>query len=329
MNRWSVRLALIILGVLLLPHRCPAPLIYRAGEGWTYEPVGGSRWERARAKDQLEVAQAAFDKRDYGLALKAARRVINRWQFSDYAPQAQYLVGRSYEARRMDERAFKEYQKLIEKYPKVTNYEEVLHRQFEIANRFLKGQWFKLWGYIPFFPSMDKTADMYEKMIKNGPYSDVAPQAQMNIGAAREKQKKYDQAVKAYEKASDRYSEQKTVAADALFKAGMAYNKQAKTSDYDQSVAGKAIATFIDFNALYPEDPRQRDTAKIISGLKTEQARGSLAIARFYEKKKFWSGAMIYYNDTVNKDPESKYAGEAKARLTIIQQLIAAQGARR
>jgi hypothetical protein len=29
-------------------------------------------------------------------------------------------------------------------------------------------------GYIPVPPSMDKTADMFEKVVKNGPYSDVA-----------------------------------------------------------------------------------------------------------------------------------------------------------
>ena len=48
--------------------------------------------------------------------------------------------------------------KLLEKYPKVENYDEVLQRQFVIANRYLGGQWFKLWGYVPFFPSMDKTS---------------------------------------------------------------------------------------------------------------------------------------------------------------------------
>ena len=39
-----------------------------------------------------------------------------------------------------DERAFKEYQKLLEKYPKVRTTEEVLQRQFVIANRYLGGR---------------------------------------------------------------------------------------------------------------------------------------------------------------------------------------------
>ena len=51
-------------------------MIYTPGEGWRYESVGGAPWQKTRAKDQLEVAQAAFDKGDQSLALKAARRTV-------------------------------------------------------------------------------------------------------------------------------------------------------------------------------------------------------------------------------------------------------------
>jgi len=49
----------------------------------------------------------------------------------------------------------------------------------------------------------------------------------MDIGTAKEKQENFADAVKAYEKAADRYNDRKPVAADALFKAGLAYQKQA------------------------------------------------------------------------------------------------------
>ena len=61
--------------------------------------MGGGKWTRTRAKDQLEVAQEAFDKKNYSLALKAARRTVRTWPLSDYAPQAQDLVARSHEAK--------------------------------------------------------------------------------------------------------------------------------------------------------------------------------------------------------------------------------------
>ena len=320
MNGRFVCLFLITAGVVMVPLRSPAPLIYTPGEGWTYEPVGGEgKWQRTRAKDQLEVAQTAFDKKDYGLALKAARRVVRVWPLSDYAPAAQYLVGRCYEAKHYDQRAFSEYQKILDTYPKSESVKDVLQRQYEIANRFLAGQWFKLWGYIPFFPSMDRTAGMYEKIVVAGPYSDIAPQAQLKIGAAREKQAHYPEAIKAYELAADRYYERPQVAADALFKAGLAYRHEASTAEYDQSTAGQAIATLTDFITLYPDDPRVPEAQKVIAALKGEQARGNFQIAKFYEKSRKWNGALVYYNEVLLQNPNSPYAAEARQRLDAIK----------
>jgi outer membrane protein assembly factor BamD len=315
MSRRFLGLLLVLVFLLAVPYRSPAPLIYRPGEGWTYEPVGSEgKWQRPRAKEQLEVAQTAFDKKDYKLAQKAAKRVVRVWPLSDYAPQAQYLVARCYEERGQSEKAFAEYQKVLEKQPKSANFEDILQRQFKIANLYLAGKWFKLWGVIPIFSSMDKTAAMYEKIVRNGPYSDVAPQAQMNIGAAREKQKNYPMAAKAYELAADRYHDRMPIASDALYREGLAYKQQAQTAEYDQSTAGQAIATFTDFMALYPADSRVTDAQKTITSLKGEQARGSFETAKFYERYKRWRGALVYYNEVLLLDPNSQYANQARVR---------------
>ncbi len=327
MNRWLSFSFWLCLLWLAFPVPSPAPIVYTPGIGWHYEKVGeeGS-WRREDAKEQLQVAQAAFDKKDYSTALKAGRRIVTdkRWKYGDYAAQAQYLVGRSYEAKHHDEKAFKAYQNLIETYPKLDNFDEVIKRQFAIANRFLNRQRFKAFGYVPIFPSMDKTIKLYEQIIKNGPYSEVAPLAQMNIGAAHENRKvfskvpRYADAAKAYEKAADRYSEQK-LGVDAMWKQAQAYTKQARRAEYDQSIAGQAIATYTDFMTLHPEEPRVKEALNTIDSLKTEQARGSFDIARFYEKKRRWQGALVYYNEVLLKDPVSKYAVEARQRIDRIK----------
>ena len=328
-----IRLVLIAVCLLALPVSSPAPLIYRPGEGWTYEPVGGgAAWQRPRAKEQLEVAQAAFDRKDYSLALKAARRVVVLWPLADYAPQAQYLVARSYEAKGQAEKAFKEYQKLLEKQPKSASFDEIRRRQFEIANRFLAGKRFKLWGYIP-YRSTERTAGMYKDIVKTGPYSDVAPQAQLNIGTAWEKRKTlgfrspdYPAAVQAYDLAADRYHDQPKVASEAIYRAGLAYRKEAQTPDRDQGTAGQAIAKFTEFMALYPNDTRVPQAQQIIATLKDAQARGNFAVAQFYEKRKKWEGARIYYNEVQSQDPNSPYAPEALRRLDQLKQRVRGAG---
>jgi outer membrane protein assembly factor BamD len=321
-TRWFLPLVLLLGGV----WHCPAPLIYTPGEGWVYEPVGAEgAWKRDRAKDQLIVAQDAFDRGDYGLALRAAKRTVKAWPMSDYAPQAQELVAKSYDAKGDPQRAFKEYQKLVEKYPMRADYQKVAAQQYEIANQFLAGKWFKLWGLIPYPPSMSRVAGMYEKIVKNGPFSDIAPEAQMKVGAAREKQRNYKEAVRAYETAADRYHDQPRVASEALYRAGMAYNQQADKADYDQSQAVQAIDTLLDFIALYPGDARVGEAEAVIAALRNERAHGSYEVARFYEKRHRWAGALVYYNEVIVLGPESPYADQARERIESLQRHVRGQ----
>jgi outer membrane protein assembly factor BamD len=309
--------------VVAFPFRSPAPLIYTPGEGFRYEAVGEEgKWHRTQAKDQMAVAQQAFDRKDYSLALKAARRVVKTWPISDYAPQAQFMIAESYQAKGNAEKAFKEYQRLIEKNPKGNDYAKAIEREYAIADQYLAGKWFKLWGFIPYGSSMEKTAKMYDTIVKSGPFSDVAPQAQLKIGAAREKQKSYPLAVKAYELAADRYNDRPKIASEAIYRQGLAYHKQALRADYDQTTAGQAIATFTDFMTLYPDDPRVAKAQELINALRAEQAQGNYHIAKFYEKYHKWGGALVYYNEVQLRDPNSPYAIEAQQRMAELKQRI-------
>lgn len=330
MLRWSTGCLLLLFSLLAFPWTCPAPIIFRAGEGWTYEPVGGSgsNWERKRAKDQLQVAQESFDQGNYRLATKAANRVVKVWPLSDYAGRAQYLVGRCYEARKMDERAFKNYQLTLTKYPKVSNYDEILSRQYDIARRFLGGQRFKLFGVLPLFRNMEKTATMFGQVVGNGPFNDTGPKAQLDIGSAQEKLQNYPKAVKAYEKAADRYFDRPLVASDAVYRAGKAWEKQALRAEYDQSKAGASIDMMKDFIELYPDDKRVPDANDTIRILRREQARGAYETGRFYEKYKRWLGAVIYYNESLLRDDKSPYAEQCRQRIQILKPLADAQAKR-
>ena len=118
MNRRFGFWIVLVVGVVLFPFRAPAPLFYVPGEGWYYEPYGeNAKWQRPRAKEQLDVAEQAFNNSDYNTTLHAAHRILRVWPLSDYAPHAEYLIGRCLEATGKDEAAFNAYQNIIEKYP--------------------------------------------------------------------------------------------------------------------------------------------------------------------------------------------------------------------
>ena len=311
---------MLVAAAVLTPLRSPAPLMYVPGEGWYYEPFGeNANWQRPRAKDQLKVAEDAFAAKSYSVAIRAASRVLRVWPLSDYAARAAYLLGRCQEVDGKDEAAFASYQKIIEKYPKSAEYNEVLWRQFGIASRFLDGEWFKLWNTVPLYTSMDDTAKLFEKVVANGPHSEVAPHAQLKAGAAREKQKNYEDAVKAYNLAADRYHDQPKIAADALYRAAVSWEKQADTAEYDQSAAAQAIAAYTDFTVVFPDDPRMAAAQSALIKLKGEQVRGSFTIAQFYEQSHKWAGAIVYYNDVLQLDANSPLAEQARQRIEVLK----------
>jgi len=319
MSRRLLLFFLLLAITALVPFRSPAPLIF-SREGTYYETPGETnKWMRASAREQLDVARNYYTNGNYRLALRSARRVVRLWPISDYSPEAEYMVGRCLEATGKDEQAFKAYEAIIQRYPNSENFTNVLWRQYDIANRFLGGEWTKALGYVPFPASMDEVSRYFSIIVTNGPYSEVAPHAQMQIGAARERQGSYDEAVKAYQVAADRYYNHPDIAADALFHEGLAYQKQAATAEYDQGMAGKSIAAYTDFMALYPDDPRVADAEKAIASLKAEQVLGNFKIAQFYERYKKWAGAVVYYNEVLQLDPNSPYAEPARQRIELLK----------
>ena len=53
--------------------------------------------------------------------------------------------------------------------------------------------------------------------------------------------------------------------------------------------------------------------------LKAEQVRGNYEIAQFYEKSKKWNGALVYYNEVLQLDPNSSYAARARERIQALK----------
>jgi outer membrane protein assembly factor BamD (BamD/ComL family) len=78
----------------------------------------------------------------------------------------------------------------------------------------------------------------------------------------------------------------------------------------------------MDFATLHPADKRVPEAQKKIEALKTEQARGSYEIARYYERHNKWEGAKIYYNEVLTRDPNSKLAEEARERIDAINKRL-------
>lgn len=295
---------------LAFPPSSPAPLIYQPGEGWTYQ---GSSDIMDNPKDQIELGQKYESKRNYDDAIAAYLYLLRKWPNSFSAQDAQYRIGICREELGYHYGAFKAYQRCVTKWPSHERFAEILERQYKIGNRFLSGERHKIWR-VRTMPSMDKAIEIFETVVRNGPQSQWAPQAQFNIGLAREKQRAYEEAVAAYQKVIDKFPDH-SLCEDAYYQMGAAYARSAYRADYDKSAANKAADAFEEYIARYPQGQKVANARKELEKLHTEQARGIYEIARFYEKQNKPRAALVYYNDLIVRFPESRYASVAKVRV--------------
>jgi len=58
---------------------------------------------------------------------------------------------------------------------------------------------------------------------------------------------------------------------------------------------------------------------RAITALKAEQVRGNFVIAQFYEKSKKRAGAVVYYNEVLQLDPNSRFAAQARQRIESLK----------
>ena len=92
-------LPLTMLVLLLCPHRAPAPIIYRDGEGWSSSDLSDIEIKK-NAEEQFKLAQRYEAQGDYKRAGASYRLVVRRFPRSDIAEEAQFRSGQMLETRR-------------------------------------------------------------------------------------------------------------------------------------------------------------------------------------------------------------------------------------
>ena len=311
--RKLILLSCLALAFSALPvSNAGAALIYRAGEGWVEEGADSGVAEKT-ASAQLHKAEKFEADGDLKRALSAYRTLLRKFPNTGAGPKAQLKIAQLCEAMHQPERAFEAYGKYLTMYPRGEDFDRCVEAQFNIAKLFLNGEKRKLFG-VKTFSSMERAQQMFEEIVKNAPYSKLAALAQFNIGQALEKQSKQGEAIAAYQQVVDKYPVD-PIAGDAQYQIGYIYFQEANSGSNDRSAREKARDAFEDFMMKYPQSEKVAQARENITHLAGTNTKKTLGIAQFYEKKKDYKAATIYYQDVIKDAPGSPEAVIAKTQM--------------
>lgn len=313
MTRHRIERILLFLVLGLAATEAPAPFIWRPDEGWSRE--GSERYANPDAAWTYAAALQEEGKHDE--AIGAFRRILKKWPTASVAPRAQRALAESLEARNYYYKAYLEYQKLLDRYPEAVDFSEILLRQFDIGCRLFEGERQRVWKFRG-FADVEKAAEIFEGIVRNGPYSDIAPRAQFGVGATWQKRKAWLEAADAYQKVADNYPDAE-IAAEARYRLGICYYELSSGAHYDQDATRKSIDAFAAFLARHPDHPLAPSARQYTSELWERQAEGVYNTAAFYESRRDRKAAAIYYRKVLADYPETRWARQAEEALKRLE----------
>jgi len=288
---------------------------------WIWTPKTG-KWINPKhqvkptPKEQFDFAKAFYDEKKYEDAKREFKNLLRKYPKSLEASESQYYLGLIEEAQGNLYEAYQAYQKVIDKYPFSERIQEIIEREYKIAERFMAGEKRKAMGVT--LPLDNPAIEIFTKVVENSSFGSLAPKAQYKLGLVLKSQLRYYEAEDAFNKVISNYPDSEWVE-PSKFQLAACRAAVSRGSAYDQGAAQEAKQKFEEFVKEHPEAALSQEAEKNINQLKEKEAEASYNIARFYEKQKIYESARIYYNDTVNNYPDSVWAVRASERLRLME----------
>lgn len=268
-------------------------------------------------KEQFDFAKSYYDQKKYDDAIREFKKLLKSYPKSFEASEGQYYLGIVEEEKGNLYDAYKAYQRVVDKYPFSDRIQEIIDRELKIADKFMEGYKQKTMGVA--LPVAENPAiEILGKVVENSTYGPKAPIAQYKLGLVLKGQFRYYEAEDAFNKVISSYPDSEWAQA-AKFQIASCRQAVSRGPAYDQGAAKEAREKYETFVKEHPEASLSSEAEKNIKKLKEEEAEANFNIAKFYEKQKAYQSAKIYYEDIINKTPDSPWAQKAQERLQLME----------
>ena len=312
-------LLLFAAACVAFPERSPAPVVFRPSEKVKYKAPGEEEII-GNANEMFSQAEAAEKSGERGRAIKIYKRMVKRYPRSNHSPEATYRAGRLTEDNGDLLKAAAIYRGLMEVYPQTQHFQEAIESQFRIGEVYLNGKKKKILG-VPVGSTLDDAVEIFAAIVRSAPYGRYTARAQFDIGRAREKQGSADLAIDAYQSVVEKFPND-PLAVDAQYQIGYIWLAATRAGTYDPDAADRARIAFQDFLFRFPKSEKAPQARENLALLEHRLTKGSLEIAKYYDKAKNYRAAVLYYNEVIRQQPGSPESAIAKTRIEQLRSKV-------
>lgn len=270
------------------------------------------------------MAEAKAMQRDYYMvkSRKPLKEIVRYHALAPNAAEARYLLGRSYEASKDYRDAFKEYSKLIDRYPQSDLYADALNRQLSMAMDGASGkmQVPVFWGAWEVNMESSVVVNWLREIVQKAPYNDMAATASSILAKYLIDQDRPEEARLEYARLVEKYPDSR-YAPEAQLMVAQLWASSHTRGDNNLVNLSNAREAYEEFTLRYPDHPDAQKALSEASNMDRLMVQQQLEVGRYYlERSHEYTSAIFCFEDVIrqsNINPEAaKEATEllAKAR---------------
>ncbi len=294
---------------------------YSAYSQWTWTPQTGrfiniKRMPKETPQLQIEYARSLYLQGSYKKALEETDKFIQFYGQDPLADENLFLRGEIKMAMGKLLDASREFQKLVSNYPGSKLYQDAIRKMFEIGDKLYEKGIKKRSKFFSFLKNkpLKQAIEVYSGVVSNQPFMPGSAEAQYKIGLCHQARKEYIEAAYEYKKVIENYPHSEWVD-DARYSLAKCYYETSSPPEYDQSKSELAIEAIDDFLRNHSEDSRCDELKSLRAELREKIAEQKFVIAQFYERKREFNSARIYYQLITDKYQDTSWAEKAKTWL--------------
>lgn len=298
-----------------------------------FQEVTTQAWreQSRREKSRLEFGFASIvDDKEIGEQIERAARyeaagnpkkAVKAYQKAlklnpPYPVSAEILwrLGQDYESLYRWQEAFETYRRLAREFPGYEQSEAALDRQLEAAKA-LASKNKKAVMKEPTNQSREEMAVQLLEALENQVSRTAMGGACLHeAGVIYKNARRHHEASAAFYQVVLNYPGH-PLFKEALYESGLCASLEVRASDYDEHQIQTALERLERFARENPEDPRAKQAKEICGRMQALLAQKLFEIGEFYDRLGSREAACIYYQQVLEKFPESAWAKRAKEHL--------------
>lgn len=272
-------------------------------------------------QDEYDKALSAFQRKDWKEVVEHVKVVITEAPTSPFLSDLTYFAGVAYYHQGHLDKANHHFSLFLEKYAAPKYFEEAIIYKYQIAEQYEQGTGKHVMG-MTVMPRLvsgwEDAYQLYDEVINTLSRHEVAAKALFHKAGMLKKDGKYPESIETYQTLIRRFHKH-PLAPESYLAISSIYLEQSKLYFTDQDFLEQARLNLKKFISDFPREERLVAAETMLKEMMDRYAKDLWDSATYFQKRKKFSAAHLYYQTIIKKYPESHYAESALVRVEDLE----------